>query len=546
MLNIKKLIPFIIFFSSIIFTNKLIFLFFDITNSPDFTSYFSYIDFFFLNIDSVQREQGLFYFYLISASIKFFNTFFIFSETTFLLNKAIYTMNNLIYLYGLIGYYFLLRNFNFSKKIIFISLTFLNFFPVALTLRMTLKPEIVAFAFIPWLILFFEKYLKTKKIFFLFFNVPFISLLLTSKGSIAVITGVFFVILYLKKLILSNKKYFLYFFIFSIAVTFLINFENNTFGVDNIFNIKSGVGENISLDASKYNNKASPSISYRVNLFKLFTSPIKDEHSDSLLAIILLDTFGDYFNLYWNNNDSLFLKNRKEIINTEITDELKFAYFDKDSILIIPVQKETDLYLRPTISLFMGILFFLLLIINVFKNAKYKYFLSSPIIGILIILIHVISGIPKNNFDPNTGDTLKPYYYSYFLCLALVFLVLNYLDYNFKISISLLPYVFLILFIIGFPKDISLQKDKLLEINQNSFMCSINKNLIEHDSSYAECKVSYNHEKIQNIPNFSNKIFNPIFNLLNLILIIVISTYYIVFLYLKNFFFFKRSGFKNY
>lgn len=534
MLNIKKLIPFIIFFSSIIITNQLIFLFFDITNSPDFTSYSSYIDFFFMNVDSVQREQGLFYFYLISASIKFYNTFFIFSDTTFLLNKAIYTMNNLIYLYGLIGYYSLLRNFNFSKKTIFISLTFLNFFPVALTLRMTLKPEIVAFAFIPWLILFFEKYLKTKKNFYLFFNIPFISLLITSKGSIAVITGVFLVILYLKKLILINKKAFIYFFTFSIFITFLINLENSTNGVDNIFDIKSGVGENISIDASKYNHKASPSILYKINLFKLFTSPIKNEHNDSLLAIIFLDTFGDYFNLYWNNNDSLFLKNRKELINTELTNELKFPYIDKESSLVIPVQKETNLYLRPTISLFMGILFFLILIKNVSKKVEYRAFLSSPIIGILIILVHVISGVPKNNFDPKTGDTLKPYYYSYLLCLALVFLVIHYLDNNFKLSILLFPYIFLILFIIGFPKDLSLQKEKLLEVNQYSYMCTVNKNFIEDANTVTVCKNNFTAEKTKNIPKYSNKIFNPLFQLLQLITIFIILIYYCFDLYFKN------------
>ena len=41
------------------------------------------------------------------------------------------------------------------------------------------------------------------------------------------------------------------------------------------------------------------------------SSPIKHNHADSFIGITLLETNGDYFDLYWDNDASEFFKNRK-------------------------------------------------------------------------------------------------------------------------------------------------------------------------------------------------------------------------------------------
>ena len=46
-----------------------------------------------------------------------------------------------------------------------------------------------------------------------------------------------------------------------------------------------------------------------------------------------------------------------------------------------------------------------------------------PFIGYLILLIHVITGFPENNFDPKIGDSLKPFYYSFFIIIAFSFTI---------------------------------------------------------------------------------------------------------------------------
>ena len=52
-----------------------------------------------------------------------------------------------------------------------------------------------------------------------------------------------------------------------------------------------------------------------------------------------------------------------------------------------------------------------------------KNFFLLPFLGYLVIMIHIIFGFPENNFDPLVGDTLKPFYYSFFLLISISFLI---------------------------------------------------------------------------------------------------------------------------
>ena len=86
--------------------------------------------------------------------------------------------------------------------------------------------------------------------------------------------------------------------------------------------------------SENYRNNASYKIIYNLDFPKLFKSPIKYDHSNSFIALTLLDTFGDYFGVYWNNDSSMFFKNRKEVLINEQSNSLIFPKIDIEDIQI--------------------------------------------------------------------------------------------------------------------------------------------------------------------------------------------------------------------
>jgi len=518
----------ILFVLSLIFTNELIYLFFNISIGPDFTVYSSYFDYFFLEDKTATREQGLFYFYLQSISAKLTFQNFSLDYSKFFLHKSIQQINSLIYIYGLLGYYFLLNKFNFKKKNIYLTLIFLNFFPLTFALRMTLKPEILAFSLLPWLLYFLELYLEKNKFQYLFFTIPYIAIIATSKGSIFVICALFVCFGYLIKIYKKNIKYFFIFVVLVLVSIFSLNYENLESGGNSLFNIRSGAGEEITEEALRYDNKASVSFAYKVNMFNLFTSPIKHNHKDSFISITLLDTFDDYFDLYWNNNDTLFNKDRLEIVELEKSNLIQSPKLnDQKNKLTVFVQKDTDLYLRPTVALIISILFYTVLIKNIFTSKKYRYFLSAPIFGAFLLIVHVISGFPKNNFDPTKGDTLKPFYYSFLICLAFVFLVINLLEKRGFYSILLIPYIIFMLFLFGFPKELDNQRNALLDVNSESTICEINNFFISEYKESTNCSSNLIGNDKDLFVKFSKKIVNVPINLFFLVFLLFSNLYLI-------------------
>ena len=340
--------------------------------------------------------------------------------------------------------------------------------------------------------------------------------------------GCFIVFGYLLKIYKTNSKYFIIFALLAMTSIFYLNYENIQSGGRSLFNIASGAGEEISLDASKYDNKASIDFVYKVDMFDLFTNPIKHVHKDSFISITVLDTFNDYFDLYWNNNDSLFFQDRIEFIELEESQFIKSPKINEtENKLTIFVQKETDLYLRSTLGFIIGLLFYFLLLKNIISNKKYRYFLASPIFGILVLLIHVISGYPKNNFDPMTGDTLKTYYYSFLLCLGFVFLIIKMLEENKYFSLLLIPYIILMLFMFGFPKEIGNQKNILVDVNKESSICELNRLYIQNDLNTNYCSNYETGSDKDQFIKFSNKINHPWINVFFLLLLLLTNLYLI-------------------
>ena len=100
---------------------------------------------------------------------------------------------------------------------------------------------------------------------------------------------------FLKFLRLKDKKNVFFILLPLIAFFVLLFQENNQLNQKNIFDIES-----ISQRESQYDNKGSLSLLYKVNPKALIYTPYKDRHNYSAIHITLLDSFGDYFDLYWD------------------------------------------------------------------------------------------------------------------------------------------------------------------------------------------------------------------------------------------------------
>ena len=66
----------------------------------------------------------------------------------------------------------------------------------------------------------------------------------------------------------------------------------------------------------------------------------------------------------------------------------------------------------------------------IIKKNKYRKFIYSPIFGVAILLIQSVLGFPQQNWDPLVGDSIKPFYYGFFLTLSFVFIFTELLSKN--------------------------------------------------------------------------------------------------------------------
>lgn len=483
---IEKLF-YIIFFLSLIWLKEINYLFYDINESPDFKKYFVYFEHFFSN-NPTNLEHGLSYYYLHSIHL---NAFFSNQPNLELaLHKSVIDFNFYLFVIGLVGIYKLLKFFNFSNNSIALTLLFLNFFPPAISLRLVFKPEILAFSLIPWIIYLLEKFKITSKKNYLFMAIPLLVMTITLKGNILVIVCLFLLISNYKIFLLLNLSS-----ILSLALALVISFsvitiENNRSNEKYIFDLQSGS----SLE-SNYDFKAPISTIYKTNLYKLFSSPIKHIHSNSFIAITLLETNGDYFDLFWDNESTEFFKSRLEIFKFVQSNEIKFPEinFHNKSITIFQ-QRTVDVYLYETLGLILSIILFATLIGVIVISPEYRIYLIAVFIGMAVILLHAITGYPKNNFDPLVGDTFKPLYYSFTLLFSFSFAIVLCLEKKILKFRHLLVYFFIIIFILGFPKNDYSEIDSMfIQKIELSIFCDVEKNIFLEDKSgyILNCNPSY-------------------------------------------------------
>tara|TARA_Y100001970_G_scaffold179034_1_gene217941 strand:- start:2760 stop:4418 length:1659 start_codon:yes stop_codon:yes gene_type:complete len=477
---------FLILLFSIFWLKEINYLFYDINDSPDINKYIIYFDHFFSN-EITNKEHGLMYYYLHSFNYSFFYSDF--NNFNLFIHKSVLQVNFYIFIFGIVGYYHLLKFFNFSLNVIFPTLIFLNFFPPSISMRLVYKPEILAFALLPWIIYLLEKYLKNKKLFYLILLIPILVSTLTIKGNVLVIVSIYIFFSYFKVLISTSKKQFFIISIISLISFFALSYENNLSNGKSILDIQSGA-----TIEEAYNFKAPFSIVYKADMYNLLTSPIKHEHASSFIGITLLETTGDYFDLYWDNDATDYFKGRKEIFTFVQSNEIKGPEFDESiSKFIIYQQRMTDVYLNQTIGIIISIFLFYFLIVNIVKNKKYRKLLLAVIFGMLIILFHSISGIPNNNFDPSVGDTFKPLYYSFVFTLSFTILIAILLSEKYKRIFYLGIYCFLIVFILGFPKNQEFSPStQMIEKIQSSAYCSVEKiiYLDNQDIDFIDCGIN--------------------------------------------------------
>lgn len=417
--RLKPSISFLVFLVSLITSFSLGEIFYNSIDGTDFYRYFRYIEYFEGSLETPSREQGLFYFMYISYFIEAAQAYYVPELWEFIYSTAIQAGNFLLYLFGLLGLYLWLVDKKIDKNNIFLSFAMLNFFPPLFGGRLIMKPEILAFAFIPWILIGLDQYFENKKLINLFLTTPLVAVLVTSKGTIAFLLVSSLVYIYFKLIKEINLFDFSFSAAFFIALSLILYFENLNINSVSLF---------FHPELDQYLFKAPLSFLYNINASDLINNPFRNQHANSLIGITFIDIFGDYFNRYWDHSRSLFIMNREDLF----------------SFLPHP---------RRNIGLVLSVIFVSSSIL--FKNnSQLKKYKRIYLIGIFVLGLTSL-GLFGLHFNPSKGDTLKTHYYFYLLAISFLILAIEYFSgKKYILKITTVVLFFLIsMFIYGFPKD---------------------------------------------------------------------------------------------
>ena len=294
----KKVVYKSLFYTSIIVTYIAGLIFYDSTTGLDFQLYFNTVSFFSNSVDEVYDPQGTLYFSLIA---RFLDTSLIILKNAPIrttINFAIQTLNFVFFILGLLGLFRVMVMNKIVKSNIYLTFTILCFFPPTLYLRLTMKPEIFAFALLPWIIYSTNRYFQSKRLSYLILSISLISLILTSKASISGMVLIVLIILYFNKL-KEDKIEFLKISLLGIFTSFALLYEN--YKISSIWlyeknlNIKNF---DYASSFSDWDYRAPTSFFYNIDFRNLYENPFKFIHSDSFISITLLDTLSDYFGFF--------------------------------------------------------------------------------------------------------------------------------------------------------------------------------------------------------------------------------------------------------
>ena len=467
--------------TALIFNNVYIFiitnLFYTSTFGADYERYVNYLEYFITGRESTDLDQGSLYFYLVSIGIKLNSKFINPINLDATISYSIQLVNFILVLITLFGFYKLLRLLSFDKIPILAVLNIIVFSPQLLALRLTMKPEIIILSLLPYLLIGVEMYMRNKKSRYLVFSSICFALIISSKGTFLAIMPIFLLV-YIGKFFnkLTVKDFALSLFV--VCITALPIFIEN-YNINDNSLISRSVPD-------KYNNAADFDILYRnVDGESLRFGPLSIDNN-TIVGIALSDIYDDYFNMYWNKDVSMFKKHRKEIFlesqsNTWIKFDLENRHiYYKGNLSKILIES------RLWLSRLLGVIFYCLLFYCLFKDQKYKKMYVGPLIGMFILYINAL-GFPENNFDPFTADTFKVFYYSPFVILTTVFVLLYFYKYKWFKNVVIFIIISTV-YICGFPKQDSAQY--FSDLNQSNVanpLCELNKFVINDIAKNSDC-----------------------------------------------------------
>lgn len=434
-------------------------LFYLSSEAPDYIFYTDYFDYFFRETTSTGKENGLFYFFLVSWVVKLQETNITPATELHYISNSIHVVNFSLYLLGLAGLYRLLEFKKFHKNIILLSFLILNFMPFTIKLLSTMKPEILAFALLPWSLLSIELFLKYEKINYIYLSVFPNILILSTKNSIIATVGA----LYLYIVIFNFQKFknikflkLLLFFLFFYSLILYEDFLSNSFLI--LDHVPDG-GKLVIAESErvKFN------FIYNINFIDLIQKPYRYNHANSFIGMALLDLFGDYFQWYANNTRSLYMFDNYTVKG--------IWYFGN---------------VKELVGLFLAIVTYFILFKFILKMKNIRFYLALPFFSYLVFLLNIF--INREYFDTSRAELFKSHYYSYLFTITFTFILVCLLK-----NKSFYKYIFMFFIVLtsfylhGFFKTTySNTLEYLLVKNNVSQFCGTNK-LIFNIKSVNEC-----------------------------------------------------------
>ncbi len=476
------------YFSSFLFLSTLFssyilgLVFYDATTGLDWMKYFNTVGYFLGFETEITDPQGALYFSLIAIFIELKADVLQSNSWNLILNNSIQLANFILYIIGTSGIFVLFKKKGYKFFTLLLSLSVLNFFPPALYFRLTMKPEVLGFALLPWAIYSLELYFEKRNINTLIFSSSLIAILITQKASIS---GMVFLVLitffFSEVRNIKNNLQILFVGAFS---TMLLLYENSKITGKWLFEKPIPVSADL---AYKWDHTADVSFFYNIDFKNLLENPFKHLHADSMLSITMLDTLSDYFGFFWNH---------KNTTNYIAFDRIAFS----ENFLI-------QTYLQQYISILFTISFYLLIALFYIKNIRNRKYLLLPLSGLFILILNSL-GLPSKNFDPETGDLFKVHYYSFLLAITFCFILIHIIS-NFKYSAILIIFLIpIFLLSIGFPKEIDDVTRRGIDIRiTESEICKLIKGFEGENCNSTSNK--YEIEYSRNISKFFEKETKP-------------------------------------
>ncbi len=475
--NYFKVFVFLLIYIYIFIINN---LFYTSTYSADYQKYVVYLEYFYGFINYTNLDQGSLYYSLVAITLNFFSQFTSPATLQFDISFSIQLTNNLLILFGLLGVYKLLNQLEIKFNNSILILIIVNFFPPLQSLKLAMKPEILIFSLLPWLIYLLKNYLDNENHINLVVAIIPIVLIGLSKGTGFAITSIFLLYVFFEILVKLNLKQFLGIFVIFLIFLTPVMFEN--YEVNNThFLTRNDITEN-------YKNRASIDILFKNDRGKTFQTPFGEIDVSTVFGVTLLDTFDDHFLLDWNKDVSLFKKHRKDLLIPYDGDQIISIDLKNREIKYNGIFKNSIINFRVYLGIILTFIFYILLFRFRHEKKINKKIVRSPILGIFILYFHSL-GIPQEDFDPLVADTFKTFYYSPFLVISFIFILSKLLDnINRQTIVITIIFIFSTLHINGFPKkDSSEYYGYLDELNQNSVLCEINSFIIFDIKNTSKC-----------------------------------------------------------